>query len=119
MPTDSIAPSEDVSSKVDIPPVEDLLNTAVEAVGGVERPGQITMVRAVQHAIESGDHLAVQAGTGTGKSLAYLIPSIRHAMTSKGAVVVSTDSEEIASVASRRRDGAYAQDRPGSDPADR
>ncbi|GAA3024322.1 ATP-dependent DNA helicase [Streptosporangium longisporum] len=44
----------------------------------------------MQHAIESGDHLAVQAGTGTGKSLAYLIPSIRHAMTSKGAVVVST-----------------------------
>ncbi|MEU4834232.1 ATP-dependent DNA helicase [Streptosporangium sp. NPDC023615] len=90
MPTDSIAPSEDVSSKVDLPPVEDLLSTAVEAVGGVERPGQIAMVRAVQHAIESGDHLAVQAGTGTGKSLAYLIPSIRHAMTSKGAVVVST-----------------------------
>lgn len=90
MPTDSIAPSEDVSSRVDIPPVEDLLSTAVEAVGGVERPGQITMVKAVQHAIESGDHLAVQAGTGTGKSLAYLIPSIRHAMTSKGAVVVST-----------------------------
>ncbi|MEV4375478.1 ATP-dependent DNA helicase [Streptosporangium sp. NPDC049644] len=90
MPTDSITAPEDVSSKVDIPPVEDLLSTAVEAVGGVERPGQITMVRAVQHAIESGDHLAVQAGTGTGKSLAYLIPSIRHAMTSKGAVVVST-----------------------------
>ncbi|MGC5010239.1 ATP-dependent DNA helicase [Streptosporangium sp. DT93] len=67
-----------------------MLSTAVEAVGGVERPGQIAMVRAVQHSIESGDHLAVQAGTGTGKSLAYLIPSIRHAMTSKGAVVVST-----------------------------
>jgi ATP-dependent DNA helicase DinG len=90
VPTDSIAPPEDVSSKVDIPPVEDLLSIAVEAVGGVERPGQIKMVQAVQHSIESGDHLAVQAGTGTGKSLAYLIPSIRHAMTSEGAVVVST-----------------------------
>ncbi|MBB4935806.1 ATP-dependent DNA helicase DinG [Streptosporangium album] len=90
MPTDSIAPAEDVSPKVDLPPVEELLNRAVEAVGGVERPGQITMARAVQHSIDSGDHLAVQAGTGTGKSLAYLIPSIRHAMTSEGAVVVST-----------------------------
>ncbi|MFJ2029938.1 ATP-dependent DNA helicase [Streptosporangium sp. NPDC087985] len=90
MPTDSIAPAEDVSPKVDLPPVEELLSTAVEAVGGVERPGQITMAQAVQHSIESGDHLAVQAGTGTGKSLAYLIPSIRHAMTSEGAVVVST-----------------------------
>nr|BFE81222.1 hypothetical protein GCM10020093_038230 [Planobispora longispora] len=63
---------------------------AVEAVGGVERPGQIAMTAAVQRAIDSGDHLAVQAGTGTGKSLAYLVPSIRHAMTSEGAVVVST-----------------------------
>ncbi|WP_271221310.1 ATP-dependent DNA helicase [Streptosporangium carneum] len=75
---------------METPPVEELLSTAVAAVGGVERPGQIEMVRAVERAIRSGDHLAVQAGTGTGKSLAYLIPSIRHAMTSKGAVVVST-----------------------------
>ncbi|GAA2895500.1 ATP-dependent DNA helicase [Streptosporangium fragile] len=90
VPTDSIAPSEDVSSTVDIPPVEDLLSAAVEAVGGVERPGQITMARAVQRAIDTGEHLAVQAGTGTGKSLAYLIPSIRHAMTAGNAVVVST-----------------------------
>ncbi|MEV8633575.1 ATP-dependent DNA helicase [Streptosporangium sp. NPDC051023] len=82
--------SSAASPAVDLPPVEELLSTAVAAVGGVERPGQIEMVRAVEHAISSGDHLAVQAGTGTGKSLAYLIPSIRHAMTSKGAVVVST-----------------------------
>ncbi|WP_344864149.1 ATP-dependent DNA helicase [Planomonospora alba] len=67
-----------------------MLALAVKAVGGVERPGQLAMARAVQHAIDSGDHLAVQAGTGTGKSLAYLVPSIRHAMTSEGSVVVST-----------------------------
>ncbi|MFB9718002.1 ATP-dependent DNA helicase [Planobispora longispora] len=73
-----------------MPPVDELLRVAVEAVGGVERPGQIAMTAAVQRAIDSGDHLAVQAGTGTGKSLAYLVPSIRHAMTSEGAVVVST-----------------------------
>ncbi len=75
---------------VELPPVDELLKVAVEAVGGVERPGQIAMARAVQRAIDSGDHLAVQAGTGTGKSLAYLVPSIRHAMTGEGAVVVST-----------------------------
>ncbi|MFD0887256.1 ATP-dependent DNA helicase, partial [Streptosporangium algeriense] len=95
MPTDSITSAEDAPAAVpattpDLPPVEELLSAAVEAVGGVERPGQIEMVRAVQRAISSGDHLAVQAGTGTGKSLAYLIPSIRHAMSSKGAVIVST-----------------------------
>ncbi|MFC3985277.1 ATP-dependent DNA helicase [Streptosporangium jomthongense] len=95
MPTDSITSAEDAPTAVpatapDLPRVEELLSAAVEAVGGVERPGQIEMVRAVQRAISSGDHLAVQAGTGTGKSLAYLIPSIRHAMSSKGAVIVST-----------------------------
>ncbi|WP_239114986.1 ATP-dependent DNA helicase [Planotetraspora kaengkrachanensis] len=48
------------------------------------------MARAVRDAVEAKEHLAVQAGTGTGKSLAYLIPAIRHAADSDGAVVVST-----------------------------
>lgn len=93
-PKDSRASKGSKSPKApagaDLPPVEELLALAVKAVGGVERPGQLAMARAVQRAVDSGDHLAVQAGTGTGKSLAYLIPSIRHAMTSEGAVVVST-----------------------------
>ncbi|MER7129201.1 ATP-dependent DNA helicase [Streptosporangium saharense] len=90
MTTAEDAPATVPATAPDLPQVEELLSTAVEAVGGVERPGQVEMVRAVQQAISSGDHLAVQAGTGTGKSLAYLIPSIRHAMTTKGAVIVST-----------------------------
>nr|WP_312863729.1 ATP-dependent DNA helicase [Streptosporangium saharense] len=90
MTTAEDAPATVPATTPDLPRVEELLSTAVEAVGGVERPGQVEMVRAVQQAISSGDHLAVQAGTGTGKSLAYLIPSIRHAMTTKGAVIVST-----------------------------
>ncbi len=67
-----------------------LLALAVAGIGGAERPGQVTMARAVQHAIETGEHLAVQAGTGTGKSLAYLVPAARHAVTESGTVVVST-----------------------------
>ncbi|MET7327716.1 ATP-dependent DNA helicase [Nonomuraea sp. NPDC005650] len=63
---------------------------AVNALGGSERQGQLTMVQAVQQAIDDEEHLAVQAGTGTGKSLAYLVPSIRHAMDSDSPVVVST-----------------------------
>ncbi|MEW1842312.1 ATP-dependent DNA helicase [Nonomuraea angiospora] len=63
---------------------------AVNALGGSERQGQLTMVQAVQQAIDGEQHLAVQAGTGTGKSLAYLVPSIRHAMDSDSPVVVST-----------------------------
>ncbi|MEY8043164.1 ATP-dependent DNA helicase [Saccharopolyspora cebuensis] len=48
------------------------------------------MAEAVAHSIDSGEHLAVQAGTGTGKSLAYLVPAIRHAVTRGTTVVVST-----------------------------
>ncbi|TMR08934.1 ATP-dependent DNA helicase [Nonomuraea turkmeniaca] len=73
-----------------LPPVDQLLSIAVGALGGSERQGQVTMVRAVQQAIDNEEHLAVQAGTGTGKSLAYLVPSIRHAMDSEAPVVVST-----------------------------
>lgn len=48
------------------------------------------MAEAVDHAFETGEHLAVQAGTGTGKSLAYLVPSIKRAMERAEPVVIST-----------------------------
>jgi ATP-dependent DNA helicase DinG len=67
-----------------------MLATAVAGIGGAERPGQVAMATAVQESIESGDHLAVQAGTGTGKSLAYLVPAARHAVGEGATVVVST-----------------------------
>ena len=67
-----------------------LLATAVTALGGSERSGQLDMATAVAHAFESGEHLAVQAGTGTGKSLAYLVPAINRAVTDNAPVVVST-----------------------------
>ncbi|WP_062429235.1 ATP-dependent DNA helicase [Herbidospora daliensis] len=76
--------------KSDLPTVEELLTIAVRELGGAERPGQVTMAAAVQKALDKRDHLAVQAGTGTGKSLAYLVPAIRHAAISDSAVVVST-----------------------------
>jgi ATP-dependent DNA helicase DinG len=74
----------------ELPEIDALLQAAVAGIGGTERPGQIAMANAVQQAMESGQHLAVQAGTGTGKSLAYLVPAVRHALGGKGTVVVST-----------------------------
>ena len=74
----------------DIPEVPDLLSSAVEALGGARRDGQLKMASAVAHSIDTGEHLAVQAGTGTGKSLAYLVPSLRHAVDTGKTVVVST-----------------------------
>ncbi|BBE22361.1 ATP-dependent helicase [Arthrobacter sp. MN05-02] len=68
----------------------DLLDAAVAAMGGEMRAGQHEMVRQVSEAIRSGDHLLVQAGTGTGKSLAYLVPLLAHALASDRPSVVST-----------------------------
>ncbi|MDR2983913.1 MAG: ATP-dependent DNA helicase, partial [Nocardiopsaceae bacterium] len=72
------------------PAVDGLLAAAVAGIGGAERPGQVAMARAVQEAIDTGEHLAVQAGTGTGKSLAYLVPAARHAVGEGATIVVST-----------------------------
>jgi ATP-dependent DNA helicase DinG len=58
--------------------VRDVLAAAVEAIGGDERPGQVQMAEAVARALSTGEHLMVQAGTGTGKSLAYLVPALLH-----------------------------------------
>jgi ATP-dependent DNA helicase DinG len=73
-----------------LPGVAELLDAAVTALGGTRRTGQDEMAQAVRQAIASGEHVAVQAGTGTGKSLAYLVPAIRHAVERGSTVVVST-----------------------------
>lgn len=67
-----------------------MLATAVAGLGGRERAGQIEMAKAVANAFDTGEHLAVQAGTGTGKSLAYLVPAIARAVEAEAPVVVST-----------------------------
>jgi len=54
------------------------LTTAVAALGGQDRPGQVTMAEAVAETFAGDQHLLVQAGTGTGKSLAYLVPALLH-----------------------------------------
>ncbi|MEV7973080.1 ATP-dependent DNA helicase [Cellulomonas sp. NPDC089187] len=72
------------------PDVDELLDLAVGALGGAPREGQRRMAREVAQAVEAGEHLMVQAGTGTGKSLGYLVPAVRHAVTAEERVVVST-----------------------------
>ncbi|MDE2696653.1 MAG: exonuclease domain-containing protein [Chloroflexota bacterium] len=56
------------------------------------RTGQAAMARAVSANIAHGGHLAVEAGTGTGKSLAYLLPALLHALRNEDRVVVSTQT---------------------------
>jgi ATP-dependent DNA helicase DinG len=54
----------------------DVLAAAVKRIGGTERRGQVEMADAIAETLESGHHLLVQAGTGTGKSLGYLAPAL-------------------------------------------
>lgn len=68
----------------------ELLDAAVAALGGARREGQHRMAESVAKALDSQRHLAVQAGTGTGKSLAYLVPAVRYAQANGTTVVVST-----------------------------
>lgn len=71
-------------------PVADLLAAVVKEIGGTPRQGQMDMALAVEQALVDGSHLLAQAGTGTGKSLAYLVPAIGHAAAGGGSVVVAT-----------------------------
>ena len=70
--------------------LDNLLRAAVAGVGGTERPGQVQMAYAVERAVQAREHLLVQAGTGTGKSLAYLVPAVQHALDTGKPSVVAT-----------------------------
>ena len=65
--------------------------------GYEERPGQIDMLSAIVRAFNSREHLMIEAGTGVGKSLAYLVPSILWAATNDTPVVVSTATRNLQS----------------------
>src|SRR5213080_1197818 len=54
------------------------------------RPQQVEMAAAVGDALENEQHLLVEAGTGVGKSFAYLLPAIDYAVKQKKRIVIST-----------------------------
>ncbi len=57
-----------------------------------QRPEQVDMLRAVTNALSYGSHLMVEAGTGVGKSFAYLVPAALFALQNNTRVVVSTNT---------------------------
>ena len=56
------------------------------------RSGQVAMAAQIMHAFNTGDYLLIEAGTGTGKSLAYLLPAGLFALTNHCRVVVATNT---------------------------
>lgn len=69
-----------------------LLTQVISSFGGGRREGQERMVNLVAHALDEDEHVVIEAGTGTGKSLGYLVPSMRRAVDSDCRIVVSTAS---------------------------
>lgn len=63
------------------------------AQGYEYRAEQESFARLVDEAISGGFHLILEAGTGVGKSLGYLIPALRHALTGKAPILISTNTK--------------------------
>lgn len=81
----------DVTDAADLTAADaEALATVVEAMGGTQRPSQQQMVQQVSGAIADGEVLLVQAGTGTGKSVGYLVPAVQAVRRSGQRVVIST-----------------------------
>ncbi|MGB7070217.1 MAG: helicase C-terminal domain-containing protein [Pyrinomonadaceae bacterium] len=59
------------------------------------RPGQVKMAEAIVRAFEDRKHLIVEAGTGTGKTLAYLVPAIAAATKLNKRVIISTGTKNL------------------------
>ncbi|GMA31745.1 ATP-dependent DNA helicase [Litorihabitans aurantiacus] len=70
--------------------LDDALDLVVAARGGQRRKGQHAMANAVEEALAGRTPLLVEAGTGTGKSYAYLVPAVLRAVTHGERVIVST-----------------------------
>ena len=70
--------------------VDQALDAVVAALGGHSRDGQVEMATAVANTLAGEPHLLVQAGTGTGKSVAYLVPAVLAAVEKSSAVIVAT-----------------------------
>ncbi len=59
------------------------------------RPGQYAMAKAIEQAFADKRHLIVEAGTGTGKTLAYLLPALRRARENKQRIIISTGTKNL------------------------
>ena len=68
----------------------EVLAAAIGEIGGAPRPGQQLMATEIANSLDDGVHLLVQAGTGTGKSLGYLVPALVWALRNEQTVLVAT-----------------------------
>lgn len=91
-----------IASKVEkevLQKCEDVFNENGALAGIYEnyefRDGQLEMADEVHRAFDDGVHLLVEAGTGVGKSLAYLVPSVIYSHKNQGKVIISTNTKNL------------------------
>ena len=93
-------PAHEDCSRLDVEAVQEHLRkggTLGRMNGYEERPGQIDMAGAIASAFNDRRHLMIEAGTGVGKSLGYLVPSVRWAWVNDTPVVISTATRNLQS----------------------
>ena len=93
-------PTHEDSSRIDPEKASShlMIGGALGSMSGYEeRPGQLDMLRSVAEAYNAREHLMIEAGTGVGKSLAYLVPSVLWAWTNDTPVIISTATRNLQS----------------------
>ena len=96
---DRKTPLSDARERAKLPSLHDFFAPggllAGSALNFEQRPGQVAMAKAIEQAFKDRRHLIVEAGTGTGKTLAYLLPALRHARETGQRVIVSTGTKNL------------------------
>jgi ATP-dependent DNA helicase DinG len=88
------------STQISLPTVEEFFSPGgmLATAGSIRfepRPGQVKMALAVEQAFDENTNLIAEAGTGTGKTMAYLYPAIRYARETGERVIISTGTKHL------------------------
>jgi ATP-dependent DNA helicase DinG len=94
-----LPPLKDASADAKLPSLYDFFHPggilAQSSLAFEHRPGQYAMAREIEQSFADRRHLIVEAGTGTGKTLAYLLPAIRRAREQKQRIIISTGTKNL------------------------
>ena len=96
---DRKTPLSEAAAEARLPSLHDFFSPggilARSSLAFEHRPGQYAMSKAIEQAFADRRHLIIEAGTGTGKTLAYLLPALRRARHDKQRIIISTGTKNL------------------------
>jgi ATP-dependent DNA helicase DinG len=96
---DRKTPLSEAAAEARLPSLHDFFSPggilARSSLAFEHRPGQYAMAKAIEQAFADRRHLIIEAGTGTGKTLAYLLPALRRARAEKQRIIISTGTKNL------------------------